>query len=336
MKNVFKYNQEFILENNNKLPDLEIAYNCYGKLNKQKDNVIWVCHALTANSNIEEWWPGMLGKGKLFDTDKYFIICANIPGSCYGSTGPLSVNTKTGDKYYHDFPQFTVRDIIKAFELLRKHIGISKINTIIGGSIGAFQALEWSIMYADLIKNLVFIASDAKATPWIIAFNESQRMAIKTDKSFMEKYDKAGSDGLKTARSIALLTYRNANTYNLTQTENSNEKTSDFRAASYQRYQGEKLAKRFNAFSYYTLSLLMDSHNVARERESIKHALSLINANTLLIGISSDIMFPVENIIEMNKNIRKSRYIEIESLYGHDGFLIEVEKLSKEIKKFIK
>ena len=142
----FQYQQPFTLENGQSLPELTIAYHSYGELNENKDNVIWICHALTANSDVADWWPGMIGKGLLFDPEKDFIVCANILGSCYGSTGPLSINPENGEPYFNSFPIVTIRDMVKAHMLLRQHLGITKISLLIGGSIGGYQALEWAIM----------------------------------------------------------------------------------------------------------------------------------------------------------------------------------------------
>jgi len=331
----FQHQGEFKLENGQALQDIQIAYHTAGKLNKAKDNVIWVCHALTANSDVAEWWPNMVGDGLLFDTSKYFIICANFLGSCYGTTGPLSINPKTGQPYYHDFPLITIRDMVNAHELLREYLDISKIFMITGGSIGSFQALEWSIMNPSVIENLVFIVSGAFASPWNIAINESQRLAINADESFKNNHENAGLNGLKAARSIALLSYRNAATYNKTQHDPETEKLGDYRAISYQQYQGDKLIKRFNAYAYYSITKSFDSHNVGRGRGGIEKALAIIEANSLLIAISSDILFFPHEIEEIQKHIPNSQYIEIDSLYGHDGFLIETEQLTKIIRDFI-
>jgi homoserine O-acetyltransferase/O-succinyltransferase len=162
---IFQHKQSFQLESGGILPSLNVAYHSYGTLNEQSDNVIWVCHALTANSEVATWWPGMIGKGSLFDTDKYFIVCPNIIGSCYGTTGPLSTNPETALPWYRSFPEPTIRDLVKAHELLRKHLGINGIHTAIGGSIGAFQALEYSIMVPELIRHLVFIAGTVQISP---------------------------------------------------------------------------------------------------------------------------------------------------------------------------
>ncbi len=330
----FQHKGEFKLENGQSLHNIQIAYHAVGKLNAAKDNVIWVCHALTANSDVADWWPNMVGDGLLFDTSKYFIVCANFLGSCYGTTGPLSKNPKTGKPYYHDFPLITIRDMVNAHELLRKHLSISKIFMITGGSIGSFQALEWSIMNPSLIENLVFIVSGAFASPWNIAINESQRLAINADPTFKSNHETAGLVGLKAARTIALLSYRNAATYNKTQ-HDPEDKLENFRAISYQQYQGEKLIKRFNAYSYYSISKSFDTHNVGRGRGGIEKALSGIKAKSLLIAISSDILFFPDEIKEIQKHIPNSKFIEIDSLYGHDGFLIETEQLTKIINEFI-
>jgi len=330
----FQHKGEFKLENGQSLHDIQIAYHAVGELNAAKDNVIWVCHALTANSDVADWWPNMVGDGLLFDTSKYFIVCANFLGSCYGTTGPLSINPKTNEPYYHDFPLITIRDMVNAHELLREHLGISKIFMITGGSIGSFQALEWSIMNPSLIENLVFIVSGAFASPWNIAINESQRLAINADPTFKNKNELAGLAGLKAARTIALLSYRNAATYNKTQ-HDPEDKLENFRAVSYQQYQGDKLVKRFNAYSYYSITKSFDTHNVGRNRGGIEQALSAIKAKSLLIAISSDILFFPDEIREIQKHIPNSKFIEIDSLYGHDGFLIETEQLTKIINEFL-
>ncbi|MCK4746960.1 MAG: homoserine O-acetyltransferase, partial [Bacteroidales bacterium] len=251
---IFQYTDKFNLELGGSLPSLNVAFHAYGTLNEQADNVIWVCHALTANSEVAEWWPGILGEGKLMDPDKYFIVCANIVGSCYGSTGPLSTNPETGLPWYRSFPEITIRDLVRAHELLREYLGIQRIHTILGGSIGGFQALEYSIMHPDLIRNLVFIASSVKSSPWTVAFNQSQRLAIEADPTYFEERPYGGISGLKAARSIALLSYRNEQTYNRTQVENDESKTKNLKASSYQDYQGDKLVKRFDAYSYHAIS----------------------------------------------------------------------------------
>jgi homoserine O-acetyltransferase len=290
-----KYNHPFITETGAELPEIEIAYNTWGKLNSDGDNVIWICHALTANSDVESWWPGMVGSGLLFDPDKYFIVCANVLGGCYGTTGPATVNKLTGKPWLRDFPFITIRDLVNAHEILRKHLAIKKIHTIIGASIGGYQALEYSIMFPDLIERLVVLASGAKQTPWALAFSESMRLAMEADQTFVAGEPDGGKKGLKAARSIALISYRTMNAYNQTQKEDDDEKLFSFKASSYQAYQGDKLVSRFNPYSYWCLTNLSDTHNLGRGRGGVTKALNSIKADVICVGIKSDMLFPTDD-----------------------------------------
>jgi homoserine O-acetyltransferase len=345
-KQVYKYSKRLHLENGEYISNPEICFHTYGKLNEAKSNVVWICHAFTANSDPMDWWPGMVGASKFFDPDKYFIVCANILGSCYGSTGPLSINPETNKPWYRSFPGITVRDMVKAHQLLADHLGIDRIEILAGASVGGQQALEWAIIDTSLIKNLILIETNERFKPWGIAFNASQRMAIETDPTFALDIPEGGLEGMKTARSIALLSYRNQHAYNNTQEENDPDKVSDFKAESYQRYQGEKLAVRFNAYSYHVLSRALDSHNVGRGRDpkglgnsstqdSVEAALGMITARTLLVAVESDILFSIEEQQYMERHIPNALLKIIDSKYGHDGFLLENEKLSELFNDFI-
>lgn len=331
---IFRSKKPFLLENGNQLPSLEIAYHTYGTLNKKKDNVIWVCHALTASSDVFEWWPGLFGENDLYNPKEHFIICANNLGSCYGTTGPLTVNDHTGNPWFSYFPEISIRDMVNAHELLREHLNIESIHTIIGGSQGAQQVLEWNVMKPDLFQNTIVIATNAKHSPWGIAFNESQRLAIKADRTYYSNSEDGGQKGLAAARSIALLSYRNHHTYNTSQREKHDEKLNDFNASSYQRYQGKKLVDRFNAYSYVTLASAMDSHNLGRARISVERSLQSLRSKTLVIGISSDLLFPPAEQEFIAENIPGAELSIIDSFYGHDGFLIEAKKLTEVITKF--
>lgn len=332
--NVFEFNDVFQLESGEYFPDLKIAYHTFGNLSNESI-VVWVCHNLTANSDPTEWWGDIFGDGELFNPDKYFVICANIIGSCYGSTSPLSINISNNCRWFRDFPLVSIKDIVNAHILLADKLLIDKIDYLIGASIGGFQAIEWVVMNSDRVKNLILIASSVKATPWLIAFNASQRLAIESDVSFYDDIETGGSKGLKAARSIALLTYRCSEKYNDTQKESDESKLYDFKADSYQRYQGEKLVNRFNAYSYYCLTRTLDTHNIARNRGNIKEVLSRINTRSLVVGISSDILFPVGEQIFIANNINNCVYKQINTDCGHDGFLIEVDSLKTIIKDFI-
>ncbi|HEX8377651.1 MAG TPA: homoserine O-acetyltransferase [Pedobacter sp.] len=332
----FTSSETFNFENGSVITGLEIAYQTFGTLNEKQDNVIWVCHALTGNADVFDWWQGLFGEDDLFNPKDYFIVCPNVLGSHYGTTCPLSTNTETNKPYYLNFPQFTVRDMTAVQRLLADHLNIQTISVLIGGSLGGQQAMEWAIVEPLRIKKLILIATNAQHSPWGIAFNESQRLALASDSSFFTESPEAGRMGLKAARSIALLSYRNYETYANSQQEDGNDKVDDFRASSYQNYQGDKLVKRFNSFSYWYLLKAMDSHNVGRNRESITAALKTIQAKTLVIGIRSDLLFPPSEQKFLADKIPGASYLEIDSFYGHDGFLIETGILTYEIIKFLK
>ncbi|MEP7233015.1 MAG: homoserine O-acetyltransferase [Ginsengibacter sp.] len=332
---IFRYNSSFQLESGIKIPGFHLGYTTYGNLNAAKDNVVWIFHALTANSKAEEWWPGLVGEGKLFDPKDYFIICVNMPGSCYGSTGPLDINPATGEPYYHNFPFFTPRDMIRSYQFLKVELGIKKIKIGIGGSMGGQQCIEWAIEEPEVFDFIFPLATNAFHSAWGIAFNASQRMSIEATESWGEKQPDAGIEGMKVARSIALISYRHYETYHASQSEDTNGHLENFKPESYQRYQGEKLAKRFNAFSYYFLSKGMDAHNVGRGRGKAEKALSLIKAKTLVIGITTDILFPLNEQKFIAENIPNAEFKAIDSLYGHDGFLLEFEQIQKLISSFI-
>ena len=331
IRHEYIHNGPFHFEAGGCVNGLKVAYHT-SERDWQKDDerkVIWICHALTANSDAEDWWPQLVGPGKLFDTERYFVICANMLGSPYGSSGPSSTNPETGKPYYLDFPMITVRDIVRANDLVRRHIGIEKIDLMIGGSIGGFQSAEWAIMEPDLIDKLVLIACGVRTTPWLTAYNESMRLALEADPTFRECASlKGGEAGLKCARSIALISYRSYEGYNLTQYEQDVDCLFADRAASYQRYQGKKLADRFDAYSYYYLCGSADSNNVGRGRGGVEAALGTIRSNTRVVGIDSDRLFPVEEQKMIAAHIPGATYHELTSKFGHDGFLLEYDQLT--------
>lgn len=329
------------LESGEHLNSYKLAYSTYGSLNESGDNVVWIFHALTANSAPHEWWEGLVGEGKLFNFSQYFIVCVNVPGSCYGSTGPLDIDSKTGQPFYHLFPMFTTRDIVRAFQPLRKYLGIQKIFIGIGGSLGGQQLLEWAIEEPELFINIIPIATNAFHSAWGIAFNTTQRMAIEADGTWSQNNPEAGITGMKAARALALISYRSYEGYETTQHNNNSQLQitqngeSNGGASSYQRYQGEKLAKRFNAFSYYQLSKTMDSHHVGRGRTNAEDALKLIKANTLVVAIDSDVLFPITEQQYLKSHINQAQLAVISSLFGHDGFLLEYKQLSHYILQFL-
>lgn len=335
----YKSSKPFILENGGELPSLEIVYHSsvapesIATKVASGARVVWICHALTANSDPSEWWPDMVGEHKFFDTTKDIVICANIIGSCYGTTNPITWGGKP-----LDFPRYSVRDVVSAHIALRKYLGIATINILIGASVGGYQSLEWGIMEPECIDDLILIACNNRITPWQTAFNESQRMALEADSTLLaqESLHDGGQAGLRAARTIALLSYRSYDGYNLTQAETDEDCFQATRAASYHQYQGKKLADRFNAYCYYCITHMLDTHNIGRNRGGVDNALKSMRTRTLLISIDSDILFPPAELSYMASLIPSSKYVDVQSAFGHDGFLIEFEALQQVIGDFIR
>ena len=320
---IYKYHQPFTLESGVSLPKLKIAYHYYGEYTPGK-KVAWVCHALTANSDAADWWKGLVGEGSMINPNDYFIVCANIIGSCYGSTQT------------DQFPMITIRDMVKANILLRQHLGIESIDLLLGGSMGGYQALEWAIMEPTVIQKMFLIATTAAESAWAIAIHTAQRLAIEADTTWKDAKPNAGAKGLKAARAIGILTYRNYDIFKEKQTDADAEKIDDLKAASYINYQGDKLVNRFNAYSYWLLTKSMDSHHIARGRGGdLKATLSSIQTPTLIIGINSDILCPLTEQKFMEAHMPNASLVAIDSMYGHDGFIIETAQITTHLKAWL-
>ncbi|MHA4847172.1 homoserine O-acetyltransferase family protein [Flavitalea antarctica] len=332
----FHYDRPFPLECGETLPAITIAYHTYGNPNTDGSNTVWVCHALTANSNASEWWPGVIGEHGIINPADYFIICANILGSCYGTTGPASINPANGQPWYDDFPLITIRDMVRAHILLRQHLGIERIHLLMGGSMGGYQALEWCVMESARIENLFLLATSPAESAWGIAIHAAQRLAIEADISWKEHKPKAGHKGMKAARAIGMLTYRNYGIMVAKQSDSDPDKLDHYRAASYIEYQGEKLANRFHAYTYWLLTKAMDTHHLARDRGGdLVSVLKGISQRTLIVGITSDILCPMHEQIFLDQHIPGSVMVEIDSAYGHDGFMVEADKIGAVLKTWL-
>jgi homoserine O-acetyltransferase len=327
----------FLTESGEVLPSLTVHYHTYGALNKEKNNVIWVTHALTGNADAADWWAGLVGPGKCFDPEHYFIVCANNLGSCYGTSGPLTMNPLTGAPYYSNFPFITIKDQVQAHKWLAEALDIRQIFIGIGGSMGGQQMVQWAVDEPSRFLHLILLATNARHSPWGIALNETQRMALQADPGFFNPdMPDAGKAGLEAARAIGMISYRHYSTYARTQAETSGSNTIDhFRAASYQKYQGLKLWKRFNPWSYFTLSKAMDSHDVGRNAGGVEKALGEIKSKTFVIGIKTDILFPIAEQELLAKYIKGASFFEIDSVYGHDGFLVEFKQITILIDAFL-
>lgn len=332
MKN-YKHTRLFKLELGGELAELNIAYHTYGEYTLEC-KVVWVCHALTASSDVFAWWNGLFGETDFFNPKDYFIICPNILGSPYGTTSPTSTNAATGEPYYHDFPAFTIRDMMQAHELLRQHLGIEKIDIGVGGSMGAGQLLEWSYSYPDVLEKLVLIAYTAKESAWAIGIHTAQRMTIEADPTWQDRRPDAGQKGLAAARAMAMNLYRTFDCFEEQQADD-DDRTNDFSMDSYLRYQGQKLVDRFDVHSYYALMNALDTHHIGRGRGGCEQVLSEIKVDCLLVGIRSDVLYPIQEQQFIAEYLPNVNYHEIDSLYGHDGFLTEGEQLTGLVRAFL-
>lgn len=336
MKHQLYIKDKFLLENGAFIENFHLGYEVFGNLTPGVQ-VVWVCHALTGNTNPFEWWSGLFGKDKLFSTEKnQVVICVNILGSCYGSTNGLSIHAETKKAYLNNFPLVSIRDFSRLLDVVKNHLTIEKIDVLIGASMGGMHAMEWAIGLGNKLRKLILVATTAKHSPWGIAFNQAQRMAIEADSSFGVNKETAGQKGMMAARAMALLSYRTPEIYNRLQEDAYEDLNKLPKSGTYQVYQGAKLAKRFHAYAYYSLSRSMDTHNLGRNRGGVPKALQQIKAETLVISLDSDLLFPPENQAELAKHIPHVSIVSIKSDYGHDGFLTETKQMASHIEAFIK
>ncbi len=332
---------EFVTELGNVISDVEIAYETYGVINTLGTNVIWLCHALTGDAHAADtndqpgWWGALIGAGRAIDTERYFVVSANVLGGCAGTTGPSSLKLGSTEVYGAAFPEITIRDMVSVQKALADHLQVNQIQAVIGGSMGGMQALEWAIMYPNMIQNTVVIAADPEFSPMGIAYNDVMRQAIVADPQYHEgDYWKLGvfpEQGLRVARMLGMITYRTAALFQerfARQKENG-----EFQVNRYLRYQGDKLVKRFDAQSYLTLLQAMDTHDIGRDRGGLEAAFSLIRARLVWVGIDDDLLYPA-NYLQQAVAVAKAcgvnaRYEHIHSPFGHDAFLIEWEQLQQ-------
>lgn len=324
-----QFPETFKCELGSSLHGLKVRYTTYGNLSRARDNVVWVLHPLTCCSDPIRWWPEMVGPGKALDPTKDYIICANTIGSCYGSTGPNSASLATGNNYGAEFPVITMKDVVRAHELLRKRLGIKRIQLGIGASYGGQQLIEWMAMAPRLFDRACIIGATDRQSPWAIALNESQRLAMAADQTTFTNSPTAGHAGMAAARSFAVLSYRTPKAYALRQAEVDSSVANNFRASEYQKHIGAQFAKRFDAKSYWTLTKVMDSHNVSRGREAGGDVLSTIDSKTLFLGLEGDILFPPESLEAVSSRLRNASYSMLRCDYGHDSILINAAEIER-------
>jgi len=342
------------LECGKTLTPVTVAYETYGRLNGDGTNAVLICHALTANAHAAGyhastdeapgWWGGLIGLQRAFDTRKYFVVCPNILGSCYGTTGPSSINPANGEPYRLSFPQFTVRDIIAVQKKLLDQLGVKRLATVCGSSLGGMQVLEWGITYPEFCETIIPISTAARQSAWCIGLNTAARSAIMSDPVWNQGfYEQQPMNGLATARMIGMLSYRSAEELEQRFGRRRQNSATDrfdpdnlFQVESYLQYQGEKLGKRFDANTYIYLSRAMDMHDVTHGRAPLPEVLGCLKARTLCIGVSSDLRYPTHEQKEIVRFTPNAVYQELDSIHGHDAFLIEFDQLNAIIKAFLR
>jgi len=348
-----------VLESGESLGPVDVAYETYGEPNADHTNAILVCHALSGDAHAAGyhgthdkrtgWWDTMIGPGKAFDTRRYWVICANVIGGCKGSTGPGSENPSTGRPYGIDFPIITIGDMVAVQKRLVDHLGISRLRCVVGGSMGGFQVLEWTLRYPEVVQSAVCIASSPRLSAQSIGFNAVGRHAITQDPKWQngQYYDGEGPvQGLAVARMVAHITYLSEHLMDskfgrrLQSADRlSYDLSTEFAVESYLNHQGSSFTQRFDANSYLYITKAMDYFDLSRTYGPLKSAFAAVSARTLFVSYSSDWLFPTAATREMVRallnNGKDVSFIEIDSPYGHDAFLIEVAQLTRIITHFL-
>jgi homoserine O-acetyltransferase/O-succinyltransferase len=354
----------FSLEGGGQLRDITLAYETWGTLDATASNAILICHAWTGDSHVlgsmasghatSGWWEGMVGSGAPIDTDRYFVVCVNVLGGCQGSTGPSSLDPATGTPYGSRFPVVTIRDMVRTQALLSDRIGVRKWLSVIGGSMGGMQALEWGITFPDRVRSIVPIATCAQATAMQIAWGAVGRRAVRLDPRWRggDYYDAEPGDGpyegLAVARMLAQVTFRSDDVFtdrfgrqlaDRIEGDSGFELWQRFEVERYLDHHGEKLVRRFDANSYVVLSKAMDLQDVGRGRGGLESAMARIRVPTLVIGIWSDILYPSYQQRQIKEVLsgqgKPAEYVEIDSPHGHDSFLIDIDQVGGATQRFL-
>lgn len=355
---LFKYTFDSLpLQRGGQLGPVTLAYETWGTLNAEGDNAILITHALTGNAHAHDiehpddprvaWWNPLIGPGRSFDTSRYFVICSNIVGSCYGSTGPSSIDASTGRPYGMRFPVITIRDMVNAQRILLEHLGVRQLAAVAGGSIGGQQALEWAVTYPEMVRNVVVVAATAALTAQAVAFSEVQRQAIMLDPQWQQGDYPPGQGpdgGLAIARMLAMITYQSEESMEMRFARQAASNTSisapsgsadlggRFDVEGYLYYQGASLVRRFDANSYLYISRAMDLYDVSEGYPSLEAALQRLSSNALFIGIRSDFLFPATYVHWLSERVRtlggRATYVELDSPHGHDAFLKEWKQMA--------
>ncbi|MGI9174329.1 MAG: homoserine O-acetyltransferase MetX [Rhodothermales bacterium] len=327
---------ELPLERGGLLREVPVAYQAWGRLNEARDNAVVVCHALTGNTDAADWWRGLIGPGNALDTDVFFVICMSVPGSPYGTVSPLTHNPATGRPYGADFPRVTIRDAVALHRALLEKLDVRQVALAIGGSMGGMQALEWAF-YGDFVRSIAPVAVGGQHSAWCIGWSEAQRQAIYADPRWQGgRYasDAPPAAGLAAARMMAMISYRSRPSFEARfgreqMPSTVNGQAAPFTIESYLRYQGQKLVERFDPLCYVRLTELMDTHDVARGRGDYADVLARIEQPALVVGIDTDVLYPIEEQEELARLLPNAELAVLASPHGHDAFLIEFDQLNR-------
>jgi homoserine O-acetyltransferase len=321
---------EFTLESGRTLRQVPVAFQTWGRLNTRGDNAVVVCHALTGNTQADQWWGGLIGPGRALDTDRYFVVCANVIGSPYGTLSPLTRNPDTGQPWGADFPRTTIRDTVALHRALLEALGVQQVALAVGGSMGGMQVLEWAFQ-GDFVQRIAPIAVGGRHSAWCIGWSEAQRQAVFADPRWQDgRYDPEypPAAGLAAARMMAMISYRARPEFEHRFGRQAQEDDGLFRVEGYLRHQGAKLVQRFDANCYVHLTWQMDTHDVARGRGSYPDVLRGLWQPALVVGIRSDVLYPLEEQEELVKWMPNAELFVLDAPYGHDTFLIELDPLN--------
>jgi homoserine O-acetyltransferase len=347
--------QPFLLAGGEKLDSVTVAYETYGVLNEERSNAVLILHALTGDAHAAGyhegkdqpgWWDGMIGPGRAFDSDQYFIICSNVLGGCQGTTGPSSIRAATGKRYDLDFPIIAISDMVDVERQLIDHLGIQRLLAVAGGSMGGMQGLEWLARYPDRLRSAIIIATAAKHSPQQIAFNEVGRQAIMADPRWREgRYDGSPpAKGLAVARMIGHITYMSEASMaekfgrRMRDSERRHKFSRGFEVEEYLHHKGKRFVERFDANSYLYITYAMDSYDLSRGRD-LHHVFAGLDAHVLLVGFKSDWLYPAAQMRELARACKRAgvdaTFCEIDSTYGHDAFLLEIDEETHLIRHFL-
>jgi homoserine O-acetyltransferase/O-succinyltransferase len=325
------------LESGATLPEVRVAYRTFGRLAAGGDNAVLVCHALTGTADVQDWWGALLGSGRALDPGRDFVICSNVLGSCYGTTGPLSAAPGRRKPYGPTFPRISVRDMVRVQAALLDALGVRRLRLVVGGSLGGMQVLEWAASHPERVDAIAPIAVSGRHSAWCIALSEAQRQAIRADPCWNGgRYAPSDppSAGLAAARMVAMCTYRSRASFELRFGRTPAEDGTGFAVEEWLLGHGERLVERFDANTYVTLTYAMDSHDLARGRGAYPQVLASIRQPALVVAIDSDVLYPPEEQLELAAGLPAARLEWLRSPHGHDAFLIETRTLEEQLREF--